>query len=61
MDREQMHDLADRLREEGDFELYLDNHTNERSKRVWLTERERDAIVNALYFADGAFCAEDRR
>ena len=41
-------DLACRLTEEGPFEIYrgLDDH---KSKQVWLTEEERDAIVAVIW------------
>jgi hypothetical protein len=40
-------DLADRLQQEGPFEVYRDERPI-RSKQVWLTEPERDMIVKAL-------------
>ncbi len=42
MSAEELQDLADRLRDEGAFEHF---------KKVWLSEEERDAIVDALYSA----------
>jgi hypothetical protein len=42
-------DLADRLEQEGHFELYRGESGDDRtSKQVWLREDERDVIVSAL-------------
>lgn len=49
MTRNDFFDLADFLENEGAFEIYRDSSA-EKSKQVWLTEKQRDAIVNALHY-----------
>ncbi len=40
--------LADRLEGEGRFEIYREKSDGPRSAKIWLTESERDLIVEAL-------------
>ncbi len=47
---DELADLACRLMEEGPFELYRGEDAH-KSKKVWLTEYERDTIVGALWVA----------
>lgn len=41
-------ELADRLEQEGAFEIYRGASDGPRSGKVWMTEAERDEIVAAL-------------